>query len=87
MQEGPSAQNRQASFNYFVALIGPGNRIVAREEFTADFKFEGNRTRLAGVEELRQRAGLTTETAAGYQVAVGIALSPEELDYNRRLQR
>ena len=87
VQEGPSAQNRQASFNYFVALIGPGNRIVAREEFTADFKFEGNRTRLAGVEELRQRAGLTTETAAGYQVAIGIALSPEELDYNRRLQR
>lgn len=87
VQEGPSAENRQASFNYFVALIGPTNQIVAREEFTADYKFEGNRTRLAGVEELRQRAGITSDTAAGYRVAVGIALTPQELDYNRRLQR
>ncbi len=89
VQEGPAAaiQNRQAAFNYFVALIGPDNRILAREEFTADFRFEGNRTRLAGVEELTQRAGFTPDNAGGYQVAVGIALSPEELDYNRRLQR
>src|SRR5262245_54207921 len=44
VQEGPAAatQNRQAAFNYFVALIGPGNRILAREEFTADYRFEGN---------------------------------------------
>lgn len=89
VQEGPAAaaQNRQAAFNYFVALIGPNSQILAREEFTADYKFEGNRTRLAGVEELTQRAGFTSATANGYQIAVGIALSQEELSYNRRLQR
>lgn len=89
IQEGPAAatQNRQAAFNYFVALIGPGNRIIAREEFTADYRFEGNRTRLAGVEELTQRAGFSADQANSYQVAVGIALSREELEYNRRLQR
>lgn len=89
IQEGPAAatQGRQAAFNYFVALIGPNNQIVAREEFTADYRFEGNRTRLAGVEELVQRAGFTSEQAGAYQVAVGIALSVEELNYNRRLAR
>ncbi|MGE0151344.1 MAG: hypothetical protein AB7R90_01910 [Reyranellaceae bacterium] len=89
VQEGPAAatQNRQAALNYFVALIGPNSQILAREEFTSDFRFEGNRTRLAGVEELTQRAGFTADDAGGYQVAVGLALSHEELDYNRRLQR
>jgi len=89
VQEGPAAatQGRQAAFNYFVALIGPNNRILAREEFTADYRFDGNRTRLAGVEELRQRAGFTSDQAGAYQVAVGLALSHEELDYNRRLAR
>jgi hypothetical protein len=89
VQEGPAAasQNRQATFNYFVALIGPNNQILAREEFTADYRFEGNRTRLAGLEELTQRAGFSAEQAGGYQVAIGIAVTPEELNYNRRLQR
>lgn len=89
VQEGPAAaaQNRQASFNYFVALIGPNSQILAREEFTADYRFEGNRTRLAGVEELVQRANFDAASAQGYQIAVGIALSAQELDYNRRLQR
>ena len=89
VQEGPSAatQNRQASFNYFVALIGPGNQILAREEFRADFQFQGNRTRLGGVEELTQRAGFTADQAGSYQVAIGLALSREEVEYNRRLQR
>ena len=89
VQEGPAAasQNRQAVFNYFVALIGPNNQIIAREEFTADYRFEGNRTRLAGVEELTQRAGFGADQAGAYQVAVGIAVSQEELNYNRRLQR
>lgn len=89
IQEGPAGANagRQAAFNYFVALIGPNNQIIAREEFTADYRFEGNRTRLAGVEELTQRAGFTSDQAGSYQVAVGIALSREELDYNRRLAR
>ena len=87
IQEGPAAENRRASFNYFVALIGPDNRILARQEFTADYRFEGNRTRLAGVEELTQRASFPPEQGPGYRVAVGLALTPEELDYNRRLAR
>jgi hypothetical protein len=89
VQEGPAAatQNRQAAFNYFVALIGPGNQILAREDFRADFQFQGNRTRLGGVEELTQRAGFTADQAGSYQIAIGLALSREEVEYNRRLQR
>ncbi len=86
--EGPAAVNRQASVGYFVALIDPQRKVVARQEFTSDFKFEGNRNRLASLEELTERLpGVSTRDAAGYQIAVGLLVSPDELNYNRQRQR
>jgi len=86
--EGPSAQNRIASFGYFVAVLDNNKRVVARQEFTSEFKFEGNRNRMVGLEELNERVpGLTTATAANYQIVVGLLVTPDELNYNRQRQR
>lgn len=86
--EGPSAINRQANVGYFVAIIDPNRKVVARQEFSADFTFQGNRNRLGSVEELSERLpGVTTANAAGYQIAVGLLVTPDELNYNRARQR
>jgi hypothetical protein len=86
--EGPSIQNRQASVGYFVALLDGNRKVVARQEFAADFKFEGNRNRLASLEELSERVpGVTSRDAAQYQVVVGLLVTPDELNYNRQRQR
>jgi len=86
--EGPAAVNRQASVGYFVAIIDGNKKIVARQEFSSEFKFEGNRNRLASLEELTERLpGVTTRDAAGYQIAVGLLVTPDELNYNRQRQR
>lgn len=88
VQEGPAAQNREASFNYFVAILDPANNVLARQEFTADYKFEGNRSRQVSVEELAQHIpGIQGRQGAGYQIAVGLAVTPEELNYNRQGMR
>jgi hypothetical protein len=86
--EGPSVQNRTASFGYFVAILDPSKRVVARQEFTSEFQFAGNRNRMASLEELSERVpGLTTKDASGYQIVVGLLVTPDELNYNRQRQR
>ena len=90
--EGPAlartGTERTAKIDYFVAIVAPGNRIVAREVFSADFRFVGNRTRLISKEELAQRIPLAQPGAgAGYQVAVGFVMSRDEVDFNRRAGR
>jgi hypothetical protein len=86
--EGPAAVNRQASFGYFVAILDGNRQVVARQEFPTEFKFEGNRNRLASVDELSERLpGLTTKDAQTYQIAVGLLVTPDELSYNRQRQR
>ncbi len=90
--EGPAlakvAPDRTVKVDYFVAIVGPGNAIVAREVFSADFRFAGNRTRLVSKEELSQRIPLAQPGAgSAYQIAVGLVLSREEVDFNRRASR
>jgi len=86
--EGPAAVNRQANFGYFVAILDGNRKVVARQEFTADFKFEGNRNRLASVDELTERLpGLTSKDTPNYQIVVGLLVSPDELNYNRQGRR
>lgn len=86
--EGPAAINRRANVGYFVAIIDPSRKVVARQEFAADFTFEGNHNRLASVEELSERLpGVNTTNAQDYQIAVGLLVSPDELQYNRARQR
>lgn len=86
--EGPALATqtpRTAPLRYFVALIDPYRRIVTRSEFAADFQFEGNRTRIATMDELTHRINLVKgEPTLGYQIAVGFVLSQDEVDYNRR---
>ncbi|MEO8560411.1 MAG: hypothetical protein ABI439_15165 [Rhodospirillales bacterium] len=88
VQEGPSALNRSASFGYFVAILDGNKRVVARQEFASEFKFEGNRNRMASLEELSERIpGLTSKDSANYQIVVGLLVTPDELNYNRQRQR
>jgi len=86
--EGPSVQNRTVSLGYFVAVLDPNKRVVARQEFTSEFTFAGNRNRMVGLEELSEHVpGLTTKDAANYQIVVGLLVTQDELNYNRQRQR
>ena len=83
---GPADDDRTARFEYFVAVAtAVGRRVIAREEFGLSVPFEGNRTRVAVIEELSPRIPIRADqTGAEYRVYVGFKLTPEELDYNRR---
>lgn len=85
LARGPADADREAKFEYFVAITTvQGQRVVAREEFGLIVPFEGNRTQVAVTDEITPRIPLrATQTGAEYLVYVGFKLTPDEMSYNR----
>ena len=82
--DGPADRERVVDLTYFVAIATRDHRIVAREEFGLSIPFEGNRTRVLATEEISPRIPLGPgQSGADYVVYVGLALTPDELQYNR----
>ena len=76
-----------AELEYFVAVTGPGDQILAKETFGTRLDFAG-RNRIGVAEELAQRIPLPSDSDPGsYAVLVGFQLTPEELADNRRRRR
>ncbi len=82
--DGPADRQRVVDLTYFVAIATRDNRIVAREEFGLSISFEGNRTRVLATDEVSPRIPLGPgQSGEDYVVYVGLALTPDELQYNR----
>ncbi len=82
--DGPADLNRKIRLVYFVAIATLDRKIVAREEFELEIPFEGNRTRVAAIDEVSPRIPLRPGlTGADYVFYVGLALTPNELRYNQ----
>ncbi len=81
---GPANSDRLANLSYFVAVARTDETILARRSFDIAIPFPGNRTRVAGIEQIGQVITLAGgETGGDYRIYVGFDLSREELDYNR----
>ncbi len=82
--DGPANRGRTIRLTYFVAIATQDRKIVAREEFELEVPFEGNRTRVVGVDEVASRIPLQPgQTGFDYVIYVGLALTPAELRYNQ----
>jgi len=83
-ERGAAMHEPGAEVEYFVAVTGPGDEILAKENFRSRLEF-GGRNRAGIVEELAQRIPMPSDTdGSGYSVLVGFQLTPEELANNRR---
>lgn len=81
---GPADTVRTASFSYFVAVVNQEREVLVREEFDLIIPFEGNRTRVAALEEVFPNIPLRPgRDGEDYLVYIGLRLTPEELQYNR----
>ncbi len=85
---GPADTSRKAQFEHIVAITDREQNILVREEFQLETEFPGNRTERQLVDEIDQIIPLAEgKNGADYVVYVGLALSRDELDYNRRTAR
>jgi hypothetical protein len=83
---GPANRDGTAKFKYFVAVTTAGDhpKILNRKEFDVSLKFEGNRSRVATSDEITPSIPLAKgKNGADYRIYVGLALTPEQLKYNR----
>jgi hypothetical protein len=80
---GPANTTRDGSMRYFVAIADSEENILAREEFDTAVAFEGNRNRVAFLEELTQTIPLKRgELGDAYNIFIGFQLSDDQLRYN-----
>jgi hypothetical protein len=83
-ERGAAMREPGSEVEYFVAVTGPQDEILAKENFRTRLDF-GARNRTGSGEELTQRIPLPGSADPGtYAVLVGFQLSPEELAENRR---
>lgn len=87
-RQGPANRSGRANFFYFVSLVAPDRTIVIRESFASEARFDEDGAR---VERREDDPPVTIDiplrrdgSAADYEIVVGLQLSPDELEYNRR---
>lgn len=87
LSQPASASGERTGFGYFVAISDPDSRIIAREGFELAMTFPDDRTRASATDDIVTTIPLPPGARLeDYRLLVGLQLTPEELDYNRRTQ-
>jgi len=85
---GPAATDDSAKFNYFVAVARTDKTILSRDAFDAVIELAGNQTRNQTVEQLEQTIPIAKGgSGADLVIVVGLEMTPEELEFNRKQGR
>ena len=82
-RSGPRILN--ANLPYFVAVVGPSQKVLAQEAFDAHVAFlPGEPYRRLPAEKITVHLPVrNTASASDYSIVVGFQLTPEQLAYNR----
>ncbi|MEM6903836.1 MAG: hypothetical protein AAF556_11425 [Pseudomonadota bacterium] len=85
-ERGPGLNTNQTSFDYFVSILDPAGRVVAKEIFRTPVTFPDGVFRAGALESLEQAIPLPEEgmDARGYSVLLGFQLTEAQVAYNRR---
>ena len=79
-ERGKAFKGDTASYQYFVAVVGPRQNIVNKEVFTADVKFDEDEQKATLTEKLEPHIHSDKEIdGISYQVLVGFQLNQEEI--------
>ena len=82
---GPANPDGVGHWEYFVVVVDPNQRRVAKRNFTIDLQFEQTAFRTKVVEQVTQRIVYAPwPNASGYRIFVGFQLTRAQLDYLRK---
>ncbi|MEL6790247.1 MAG: hypothetical protein AAGL18_06600 [Pseudomonadota bacterium] len=83
---GPAAQSNRNDVTYFVAVTRKDREVIAREEFTMEANFNGDRARLGLREKINDlvipRASEKT-SGLNFEIVVGFVLERDQVLFNR----
>ena len=82
--KGPADTEGKASFEYFVAVVGQGDKVLAREQFASEIQFLATKGRNGIKESLEESIPLAKgQMGSDFNIYIGFVLTPDELAYNR----
>lgn len=82
---GPAARTRTTTVPYFVAIVDPDRKILAKQVFNVTLTFPPNVSQASIYDETEEQIPLPKNVSAErYGVAVGMQLTPDQLEYNRQ---
>ena len=82
---GPATPGAAAlDIPFYVAITDTAENIMAKETFGSKMDFPQARRRIGVVEEISQKIPLGGRRPAEFEVLVGLQLSPDQLEFNRR---
>jgi hypothetical protein len=85
LELGPANPDRNATFQYFVAIADADSNVLAKEVFPVTLAFPANVGFVEKTDQLDQRIPLPRgRSASAYQIIVGLQLTEAELEYNRQ---
>ncbi|MET1029248.1 MAG: hypothetical protein ABWY00_18910 [Dongiaceae bacterium] len=86
---GPKFTGDKAHFKYFVAVTGPGGSNLKKDIFDADVDLSGDKLRNITVDEIDpiKIFPKAKENGDFYRIYVGLDLTKDQLDYNKRNPR
>jgi hypothetical protein len=88
---GAANESNSGRLQYFVGVLGTDGEILNKQLFVFDLPFPGNRTRIVVRDDdppITVRAPIPGGTGEPLpRIVVGMQLTPEELEYNRRRNR
>lgn len=84
VQRGPAMEDREINFGYWVAIARTDKTILARESYQAGAELKQNEVGQI-IDEFDQTIPIKPgENGNNFVIIVGLELTEEELDYNRR---
>ena len=82
---GPAAETDRVRAPFFVAVVGPAGRILAKEVFSADLAFDETAAGVRATQAIEQRIPLSVAARGpAYTVHVGFQLTRAQLEDARR---
>ena len=85
VERGPAMAGDAVELTYFVATLGPGGEVLAKQLLTSEIAFEAEEEVAGMAEQLTYRLpAVTAGRGPDYDIFVGFQLDPAELD--QRLQ-
>ena len=85
---GPKAGTASVTIPFFVAVVRPDGRVVAKKVFESKVDFPKGRRRVGLRESVEERVPLSSQTLGrDYQILVGFQLTPDQLEYNQLRRR
>lgn len=86
---GPKFSGDKASFKYFVAITGPGGERLKKDVFDVDVDFSKGQVGNITIDEIDPIKVFPKPNENGdfYRIYIGLDLTKEQLDYNKRNPR